>query len=41
MQENAGEDKYRPRGAVLIAGVLTFAILFTWISMTILAWIRS
>lgn len=41
MQEDGDDKNYRPRGAVLIAGVLTLMILFTWITLTIVAWVRS
>jgi len=41
MQEDGDDKSYRPRGAVLIAGVLTLMILFTWITLTIVAWVRS
>lgn len=41
MQEDGDEKSYRPRGAVLIAGVLTLMILFTWVTLTIVAWVRS
>lgn len=41
MSEPSNGKSYRPRGALVIAGVLTGMILFTWIAMTLLAAARS
>ncbi|HYW75828.1 MAG TPA: hypothetical protein VFA48_04280 [Gammaproteobacteria bacterium] len=41
MSKQPEDQDYRPRGALVIAGILTGVILFTWIAMTLLAVARG